>query len=126
MKNILIVDDEKDFRDMLKIILKSKLDCRLGEAKDGIEALEYIKHKPCDCMILDIKMPKKSGIYVIEEVKKLKPDIDILVVSAWLSDYVLEESIKKGATDYITKPIDDNILVMKLSAILETRKNKKR
>ena len=122
---ILIVDDEKDFRDMLKVILKEKLPCHCAEAQDGTEAIAYIKHNPCDCMILDIRMPKLSGIPVIEETKKIRPDIDILVVSGWLSDHVLEEAIEKGATDYITKPVDDNVLIMKLKTILGKRGGKK-
>jgi response regulator of citrate/malate metabolism len=67
-------------------------------------------------------MPKKGGLDVIKETKALKPDIDILVISAWVSDDVSNEAIKLGAVDYIIKPLDLKAFNLKFENILNKRK----
>ena len=121
---ILVVDDEKDARSTIINFLKERYECEFKEAKDGDEAVEYIKSNPCDIMILDIKMPRKSGITVVKETKVIKPDIDILIVSAWVSDDVAEEAMKLGATDYAVKPLDLKAISLKFANILDKRGQK--
>ena len=121
---ILVVDDEKDARAMIVNFLESRYDCEFQEAEDGDRAVDHIKKSPCDVMILDIKMPRKSGITVIKETKEIKPDIDILIVSAYVSDDVAEEAMKLGATDYATKPLDLKAIALKFENILDKRGQK--
>ena len=118
---VLIVDDEVDVRNTLIDFLEARYDCKFREAKDGDEAVKFVKSSPCDVMILDIKMPKKGGIAVIKEAKEINPKIDILVVSAWVSDEVAEEAMKLGATDYAVKPLDLQVISLKFSDILKKR-----
>jgi YesN/AraC family two-component response regulator len=91
------------------------------EAVNGEEAVKFIKSNHCDVMVLDLKMPKKSGIVVIKEAKEIDPNIDIFVMSAYESNEVAEEAMKLGATDYAVKPLDLKAVSMKLDNILKKR-----
>lgn len=118
---ILVVDDEKDARSTIISYLCARYDCNFKEAEDGDAAVAFVKANPCDVMLLDIKMPKKSGITVIKEAKEINPNVDILVVSAWVNDDVAEEASKLGATDYAVKPLDLKVVQFKFDKILEKR-----
>ncbi|MDP2929407.1 MAG: response regulator [Candidatus Omnitrophota bacterium] len=115
---VLIADDEKGVRSTISNFLKERYDCEFAEAKDGEEAVNFVKHHPCDVMILDIKMPKKCGITVIKETKDINPNIGILVISAWISDDVSREAVEAGAIDYMVKPVDLRVISMKFSDAL--------
>lgn len=121
---VLVVDDEVEARNTIIDFLEARYDCKYREAKDGDEAVKFVKANPCDIMLLDIKMPKKGGIAVIKESKELNPKLDILVVSAWVSDEVAEEAMKLGATDYAVKPLDLKAISLKFANILEKRGQK--
>jgi len=122
--HVLVVDDEIDARSTIINFLKDRFACEFREARDGDEAVKFVESNPCDIMILDIKMPKKSGMTVVKEAKKINPGIDILIVSAWVSDDVAEEAMKLGATDYAVKPMDLKAISMKFANILDKRKQK--
>lgn len=121
---VLVVDDEVNARNLIIDFLEERFECKFREATDGEEAVKFIKTNPCDVMFLDIKMPKKSGIVVIKEAKELNPGLDIIVVSAWVSDEVAEEAMKLGATDYAVKPVDFKAISLKFANILEKRGQK--
>ena len=118
---ILIVDDMEEVRITLREFLQLRFSGEFKEASDGDEAVEYIKSNPCDLVLLDIKMPKKSGIMVIKEAKEFNPKVDILVVSAYMSDDVAEQAFKNGATDYAVKPMNLKVIESKVRKILEKR-----
>ena len=118
---VLVVDDEHDARATVIHFLRERYDCEFKEAKDGEEAVRFVKSGPCDIMLLDIKMPKKSGMAVLKEVKEINPSIDILMISAWASEEVAEDAMELGATDYATKPFDLMAISLKFSNILAKR-----
>jgi DNA-binding response OmpR family regulator len=118
---VLIVDDEASIRDSIAVFLKDRFDIEVRCFGDGNKVIDFVQNEKADIIILDIKMPGKSGINVISEVKNIDSLIDILVISAWISDDVANESIREGATDYIVKPLEMKILEMKISGILEKR-----
>lgn len=118
---VLVVDDEVNVRNMIIDFLEERFDCKFREATDGEEAVKFVKTNHCDVMFLDIKMPKKGGITVIKEAKALDPKLDIIVVSAWVSDEVAEEAMKLGATDYAVKPMDLQAISLKFSNVLKKR-----
>lgn len=121
---ILVVDDEIDARSTIINFLKERYDCEFREARDGNEAIKFVKTSPCDIMLLDIKMPKKSGMSVVKEAKEINPNIDILIISAYVSGDVAEEAMKLGATDYAVKPLDLKAISMKFTNILDRRGQK--
>ena len=121
---VLVVDDEHEARSLMLDFLKVRYECDFKEASDGEEAMRFVENNPCDIMLLDIKMPRKGGMQVLKEVKASKPDIDILIVSAWASDDVAEEAMTMGAVDYILKPIDLKVLSMKFTNVLDRWREK--
>lgn len=116
---VLIVDDELAVRETLFSFLKDRFDCSFNTAEDGEDAVNFVKKNGCDLMLLDIKMPKKGGITVIREVKAINPNIKIIVISAWDSEDVATEALKLGATDYLIKPTDLNVLQEKVTVLLK-------
>ena len=113
-KLILIVDDEKAARFGMKLALE-KDGYQVVEASDGIEAFEIIKAKSPSLIFLDINMPKINGIQVLEEINQMESPPMIVIVTAYGSEKVAVDAMKKGAYDYIAKPyeIDDLRLIAK-------------
>lgn len=116
--SILVVDDEKDFRETVNSFIKNRFECDLSEAREGAEAIDKVKALKPDIILLDIKMPGISGIDVIGEIKKLSPESRVLVISAWKSAEVVKEAIQKGASDFMGKPISLSVLGEKLKTNL--------
>jgi DNA-binding NtrC family response regulator len=113
-KLILIVDDEKAARFGMKLALE-KDGYQVVEASDGIDAFDVIKAKSPSLIFLDINMPKINGIQVLEEINQMKNPPMIVIVTAYGSEKVAVDAMKKGAYDYIAKPyeIDDLRLIAK-------------
>ena len=118
---ILIVDDEKEARDILKSFIENRFVCDLEEAVDGKAAIEKARKNQPDIVFLDIKMPGISGIETIAEIKKISPQSRIMVISAWKSMDVVNQAIQMGASDYIGKPVSLSALSEKLRTLLISR-----
>ena len=104
-KSILIVDDEKAARFGMKLALE-KDGYNVMEACDGIDAFQVIKAKSPSLIFLDINMPKINGIQVLEEINQMENHPMIVIVTAYGSERVAVEAMKKGAYDYISKPYE--------------------
>lgn len=131
-QTILIVDDEKAIRKALTEILNFE-GFTVEEAADGEEAIKKIKDNTYDCILCDIKMPKKDGLEVLQVAREEKPDTPFIVISGHGNIETAVEAVKKGAYDYISKPPDLNRLLItirnamdKKSLVAETRQLKKR
>ena len=118
---ILIVDDEKDAREMIRNFLNRHIECSLQEASSGREALEFIGKDEFDLLLLDVKMPGISGVDVLKKSKHLHPDTDVLMITAYDSPQVAREVLKKGATDFIIKPSTIEVIFQKAVDILKKR-----
>jgi DNA-binding NtrC family response regulator len=99
---IVIADDEKTARQALKRALVKKY--TILEAENGDQALELIKNKNPDIVLLDINMPKKSGFEVLEYISQIENSPICIMMTAYGSERVAVEALKKGAWDYISKP----------------------
>ncbi|MCK9163141.1 MAG: sigma-54 dependent transcriptional regulator [Bacteroidales bacterium] len=113
MSKILVIDDEKSIRSSLKDIIEYE-DHIVEEAADGMEALSMIEKNDYELIFCDIKMPKMDGVEVLEKALKLK-DLNICMISGHGTISTAVECLKKGAIDYIEKPIDLNRLLKVLS-----------
>ena len=118
---IMIVDDEADTRTIIEEYLQKRIDAVYLQAEDGEEAIRMFKKTPCNLMILDIKMPKKDGLQVIDEVRQIDPHVNILVETAYTGDDVASQSIAKGAVDYLPKPLELKALGAKVRTILKRK-----
>lgn len=132
MSRILVVDDERSIRNTLKDILEyEKYEVDLAE--DGMKAIEKVKSAEYDVVLCDIKMPGIDGIEVLQQLAQISPDTPVVMISGHGNIDTAVESIKKGAFDYIEKPLDLNRLLItirnamdKLNLVTETKILKKK
>ena len=120
MKKILIIEDEAAIRRVLKRILE-QMDktYQVEEAEDGMEGVKKIKDKDYDLVLCDIKMPKKDGMEVLQEAKKIKPETTFVMISGHGDIETAVDSMRLGAFDYISKPPDLNRLMTSVKNALE-------
>ena len=112
MSKILIIEDEAAIRRVLTKILSEESDTySVEDAEDGIQGLEKIKNNDYDLVLCDIKMPKMDGVEVLEAVKKIKPEIPMVMISGHGDMETAIQTMRLGAFDYISKPPDLNRLL---------------
>ncbi|MXN90067.1 response regulator [Flavobacterium sp. Sd200] len=112
MPKILVIEDEAAIRRVLGKILREESDTySVDEAEDGVQGLEKIKTDDYDLVLCDIKMPKMDGVEVLEAVKKLKPEIPVIMISGHGDLETAINTMRLGAFDYISKPPDLNRLL---------------
>ena len=112
MSKILIIEDEAAIRRVLTKILSEENDTySVEEAEDGAKGLEKIKNNDYDLVLCDIKMPKMDGVEVLEAVKKIKPEIPMVMISGHGDMETAIQTMRLGAFDYISKPPDLNRLL---------------
>lgn len=112
MSKILIIEDEAAIRRVLVKILSEENDSyQVDEAEDGAVGLDKIKNNDYDLVLCDIKMPKMDGVEVLEEVKKIKPEIPMVMISGHGDMETAIHTMRLGAFDYISKPPDLNRLL---------------
>ncbi|OYX85410.1 MAG: response regulator [Flavobacteriales bacterium 32-34-25] len=112
MSKILIIEDEAAIRRVLTKILSEENDTyQVEEAEDGVSGYEKIKNNDYDLVLCDIKMPKMDGVELLEEVKKIKPEIPMVMISGHGDMETAINTMRLGAFDYISKPPDLNRLL---------------
>ncbi len=116
---VLVVDDEKLIRDVIKEYLLLE-NMEVDDASNGIEAIEKVKSKDFDIIIMDIMMPKMDGYTACREIKKLK-DIPFIMLSARGEEYDKLIGFDLGIDDYVTKPFSPKELVARIKAITKRR-----
>ena len=112
MPKILIIEDEASIRRVLTKILSEESETyQVEEAEDGAQGFEKIKNTDYDLVLCDIKMPKMDGEELLEAVKKIKPEIPIVMISGHGDMETAINTMRLGAFDYISKPPDLNRLL---------------
>ena len=132
MSLILVIDDEKSIRKALTEILVSE-GYKVDEATDGLEGYNLIKAKKYDCILSDIKMPRMSGLEMLDKLMHEGLDTPIIMISGHGTTDDAVDAVKKGAFDYISKPPDLNRLLItirnaldKASLVIETTNLKRK
>jgi len=121
MKTILVVDDEKSVRDSLRMILTyARYEVEIAE--DGAKALAILESHPIDMVLLDIKMPGMDGIEVLESMMKKNPELPVVMISGHGTIETAVEATKKGAFDFLSKPLDRDRLLVTVRNALEQSK----
>ncbi|MCW9038761.1 MULTISPECIES: sigma-54 dependent transcriptional regulator [Altibacter] len=122
MPKILIIEDEAAIRRVLVKILSEESDTyEVTEAEDGLLGIELIKKDDFDLILCDIKMPKMDGVEVLEAVKKIKPEIPIVMISGHGDLDTAVNTMRLGAFDYISKPPDLNRLLNTVRIALDRK-----
>jgi two-component system, NtrC family, nitrogen regulation response regulator NtrX len=118
MANILVIDDERSIRNTLKEILEyEKFSVDLAE--NGLEGLEQYKKNHYDIVLCDIKMPEMDGLEVLEKIFREEGDAQVIMISGHGNIDNAVEAIKKGAYDFIEKPLDLNRLLITIRNALD-------
>ncbi len=115
---ILVVDDDLAHRTMLKTLL-SGWGYDVAEAEDGSAAITRVHEKPFDLILMDVRMVKISGLEALAEIKKFNPAIPVMIMTAYASVETAVEALKKGAYDYLTKPLDFDELRLAMERAME-------
>lgn len=122
MSRILIIEDEASIRRVLvKILTEENNQYQVFEAEDGLIGTEMIKKDDFDLVLCDIKMPKMDGVEVLEIVKKIKPEIPMVMISGHGDLDTAVKTMRMGAFDYISKPPDLNRLLNTIRNALDRK-----
>lgn len=115
---IILTDDHRIFRDGIKSLLSENEEIQIiGEASDGFELMEMLKMITPDLVIMDITMPKLSGIEVTKQISSLYPEMGILILSMHTNEEFVINSIKAGAQGYLPKDTSKEELLKAIHAI---------
>ena len=118
-RSILIVDDEQDMLQLLRRSLESELSCKVQTATSAEQALQLLAGNIFDLVLADIKMPGMDGLQLLELIKKDKPELTVVMMTAFGHIEMAVQALKRGAYDFITKPFDLDALVLRLEKALE-------
>jgi two-component system response regulator HydG len=121
MKNkpsVLIVDDDRTHRTMLRALIGG-WGYDAFEADDGSTAMDQVQERPFDLVLMDVRMLKVSGLEALERIKAFNPAIPVTIMTAYSSVETAIEALKKGAYDYLTKPLDFDKLRLTLERAME-------
>jgi DNA-binding NtrC family response regulator len=118
---VLLVDDEAEFRDLLEKRLR-KRNLALLSAGSGEEALEIVTREAVDVVVLDVRMPGMDGRETLREIKRLKPEVEVIMLTGHASVEVALEGMALGAFDYLLKPVSFDELLFKLQDAAEKKR----
>jgi DNA-binding NtrC family response regulator len=119
--SILVVDDEEIVRESLSSWLQED-GYEVVTAENGVRALERLPEKDWTLLLVDLKMPGMDGIQLMEEVRKTRPDLIILIMTAFATVDTAVNAMKKGAYDYLVKPFNPEDLSLSIRKIVEHQK----
>ena len=117
--HILVVDDEPGLREALRVILED--DYEVLDVPDGAQALEIVRSWQVDLVLLDVRMPGMDGITVLERMKALDEQIEVILVTAVKEVRSAVAAMKLGAFDYLTKPFEEEEVLSSIGRALEKR-----
>jgi len=118
LNRILVVDDDYAHRTMLKTLITG-WGYEVREADDGAAAVDAVQSDPFDLVLMDIRMVHVSGLEALDEIHRFNPALPVILMTAFASVETAVEALKKGAYDYLTKPLDFDELRLALERALE-------
>ncbi len=126
-KKILVVDDEQSIREFFQILFRKmssegEISFKMVSAEDGQKALELVEKQSFDMIISDLKMPRLSGLELLEKVKPIQPDIIFILITAFDTAATAVKAMKMGAYDYISKPFNVDEIKLTISSALDVKK----
>lgn len=115
--HVLVIDDDVNIRVMLKDMLERK-GYVVGAAKDGRQGLEFVEKTTYDLIVLDIKMPYVTGLDFLKELKQVRPNIPVLMITGEADSEKVKEAARHGVKGFLLKPFKPDELYSRVSACL--------
>ncbi len=115
--NILVADDEPAIREALRLVLEDEYE--IVEAADGEEVVRMVLSRPPDVLLLDIRMPRMSGLDALARIREAGSDVPILMISGHASIATAVEALRLGAQDFLEKPLEREIVLRRIENVLE-------
>ena len=113
------MDDETYMRVFVGRVLSASISCTIVEARDGQDAIAQCKASDPELVMLDINMPRVDGVQALGEIRTLKPDIPIVMLTSISEEAVVEECVTKGASSFIRKDVRADLLKTELESMLQ-------
>jgi len=118
-KTILVVDDEVDMLFLLKTIIEDNTDYIVETTNSPVEAVALMEEREIDLVVTDLKMPVMDGMDLFEAFNKFKPNVPVIIITAYGSQATANEALKKGVADFITKPFRKDSILFTIKRVLE-------
>ncbi len=119
---VIIVDDEPDLLDLLKLILTEKTDYTVLTTTDPHQAIDWCRTHKADLLISDLRMPDMEGIELLKIIKKIDPNLPLILITAYGTIESAVEAMRHKAFDYITKPFRKEQILMTVDKALKWRR----
>ena len=124
-ERILVIDDELDMLMLLRMIIEENTAWEVETTNNPSEGLKMVMEDDYNLVIADLKMPGMDGMEVFEELKEMKSDIPVIIITAYGSLEIAEEARQKGVADFITKPFRKETILFTMGRVLELARVKK-
>ena len=124
-KRILVIDDEPDMLMLMSMIIEENTEWEVETTNNPSEGLKMALENDYDLVIADLKMPGLDGMEVFEELKEMKPEIPVIIITAYGSLEIADEARNKGVADFITKPFRKDTILFTMERVLELVRVKK-
>lgn len=118
-ERILVIDDEPDMLMLLRMIIEDNTSYEVETTNNPAEGLKMLTEEAYDLVISDLKMPGMDGLEVFDELRKMRPDIPVIIITAYGSPEAADEALKKGVADFITKPFRKDTILFTMNRVLE-------
>ncbi|MGD9042605.1 MAG: response regulator [Desulfobacterales bacterium] len=124
-ERILVIDDEPDMLMLMSMIVEENTEWVVETTNNPSEGLKMAMENDYDLVIADLKMPGLDGMEVFEELKEMKPDIPVIIITAYGSLEIADEARSKGVADFITKPFRKDTILFTMDRVLELARIKR-
>jgi DNA-binding NtrC family response regulator len=118
-QRILVIDDELDMLMLLRMIIEDNTGYEVETTNNPSEALKLLTEKDYNLVISDLKMPGMDGIELFDELREIRPDVPVIIMTAYGSLETSEDAMKKGVADFITKPFRKDSILFTINRVLE-------
>jgi len=118
-ERILVIDDEPDMLMLLRMIIEDNTNYEVETTNNPAEGLKMLTEEAYDLVISDLKMPGMDGLELFDELRKMSPDIPVIIITAYGSPEAADEALKKGVADFITKPFRKDTILFTMNRVLE-------
>jgi len=110
VNEIMVVDDQPGIRMLLREVFK-QTDYQIVTAANGEQALELLKKEDLQLVLLDMKIPRMNGLEILHKIKDLKPEVKVIIMTAYGEITMVQEALRSGAVAHFTKPFDLHELI---------------